>query len=119
MEPGATHEPRSLESENVTLPLASHQPCTQDQFDLQYGYHTKPEKTLRDIATNYFTRYKPSKNCARTKLMSCFPFVNIFKKYRLKDYLLADIVAGVTVGIMHIPQGMYYLFEIYGIPGLH
>jgi MFS superfamily sulfate permease-like transporter len=44
----------------------------------------------------------------------------MIKNYRIKEFLLADILAGLTVGIMHIPQGMAYallatLPPIYGL----
>lgn len=54
-----------------------------------------------------------------TKFLSFFPFLVILSTYKRSD-LLQDIIAGLTVGIMHIPQGMAYgllanLPPIYGL----
>lgn len=36
------------------------------------------------------------------------PIVQWLPKYSFKNYLVGDIIAGVTVAVMHIPQGMAY-----------
>ena len=41
----------------------------------------------------------------KTKFHKMFPFIRIMKNYNVKSDLPTDIVAGLTVGIMHIPQG--------------
>ena len=38
-------------------------------------------------------------------LFRLFPILRWLPKYSVKDDLIADITGGVTVGIMHIPQG--------------
>lgn len=42
---------------------------------------------------------------SRAFFTELFPFWGIMKKYSIRKYLLADFVAGLTVGIIHIPQG--------------
>lgn len=36
------------------------------------------------------------------------PVIGWLKKYKWKEYFPADIMSGITVAIMHIPQGMAY-----------
>lgn len=36
------------------------------------------------------------------------PIVQWLPKYSCKNYLVGDIIAGITVAVMHIPQGMAY-----------
>lgn len=36
------------------------------------------------------------------------PIVQWLPKYSFKNYLVGDIIAGITVAVMHIPQGMAY-----------
>ena len=46
-----------------------------------------------------------SRELSRAFCTELFPFWGVIKKYSLRRYLLADFVAGMTVGIIHIPQG--------------
>lgn len=75
------------------------------------------EKVRKNIKTTFgFSRVlkKIGENipkCSCTRQLSrafcteLFPFWGIMKKYSIRKYLLADFVAGLTVGIIHIPQG--------------
>ncbi|KAK7490012.1 hypothetical protein BaRGS_00018712 [Batillaria attramentaria] len=61
-----------------------------------------------------------SAGCARTYLRRLFPFTNILLGYSALYDLPCDLIAGLTVGIMHIPQGMAYallarLPPVYGL----
>ncbi|XP_076448309.1 prestin-like [Babylonia areolata] len=46
--------------------------------------------------------------CVRGFLMHVLPFLRLLRGYSVKKDLPSDIIAGLTVGIMHIPQGMAY-----------
>lgn len=50
------------------------------------------------VSRNYY------QNCARTT----FPFLGTLRSYKVKDYLANDVISGLTVGVMQIPQGMAY-----------
>lgn len=41
-------------------------------------------------------------------ISSSIPAVTWLKRYRWKDDLVYDMISGLTVAIMHIPQGMAY-----------
>lgn len=51
------------------------------------------------------------------KLSRFFPFINLIKCYR-KEYLLRDMIAGVTVSVVLIPQSMSYAM-IAGLPPVY
>ncbi|KAK2862068.1 hypothetical protein Q5P01_001601 [Channa striata] len=55
---------------------------------------------------------KDSLRCSVPKLkrsvVSSLPVLNWLPKYSVWDYGMPDIVAGISVGIMHLPQGMAY-----------
>lgn len=54
-----------------------------------------------------------SRSCASKVMHEIFPFIRIMRRYSIKRNLLQDVVAGLTVGIMHIPQGKSTLILFY------
>ena len=48
-----------------------------------------------------------SKDNLKSCMHSNFPFINVLRKYKIRD-LPSDVISGLTVGIMQIPQGMAY-----------
>ncbi|VDP74305.1 unnamed protein product [Echinostoma caproni] len=51
---------------------------------------------------------KQSARVFATWLVSFFPFIATLRKYDVKNSFVNDLIAGITVGIMHVPQGMAY-----------
>ena len=39
-------------------------------------------------------------------LFMLFPFLNTLRDYTVKEDLVSDLIAGLTVGVMHVPQGL-------------
>ena len=80
---------------------------TQSEFNDKYNFTTEdetkniPERLRRQI----HKRCAPSCQCVKKSLLSFFPFIGIMRHYSLRQDLFSDIIAGLTVGIMHIPQG--------------
>ncbi len=46
------------------------------------------------------------------KLITIFSIFNVINEYDLKNYLVADVFSGITVGIMQIPQVILFFFLI-------
>ncbi len=73
--------------------------------------HQNPA-TLRDRRLKTKTRLwfhkkmECSKDCCSSFVLGLFPFIRIMRAYSLKDDLVNDLISGITVGIMQIPQGM-------------
>lgn len=44
----------------------------------------------------------------KSYFMSAIPTIGWLKEYRWKENIISDIISGLTVAIMHIPQGMAY-----------
>ncbi len=47
-----------------------------------------------------------SGKCFSSALMSFFPFLGMLRSYQWKRWLPPDIISGLCVGVVHIPQGM-------------
>lgn len=108
---------------NRTTLLASERPI----------YRTR---TVRDRFLKLEEKNKSFKERARRKLkdscrcsssqwkrwaLSIFPFIRIMRRYQWRTDLPSDIVSGLTVGIMQLPQGMAYamLAELPPVVGLY
>lgn len=62
----------------------------------------------------------PSKKCLSKNFFNRIPATTWLRKYNIRESLMADFFAGITVGIMHIPQGMGFallaaLPPVYGL----
>ncbi|CAG5136583.1 unnamed protein product [Candidula unifasciata] len=93
---------------------------SQKDFDRGFEGGKRP---ARNIATWVRSKVKKSEcscSCICKFIISHLPFLTIMRDYSLRHDLVADIVAGLTVGVMHIPQGMAYgqlstLPPVYGL----
>lgn len=56
------------------------------------------------LADIYVKSLKPGPDCLKRTLYNRIPAIKWIKRYKIKEDLLADLLAGLTVGIMHIPQ---------------
>ncbi|BFZ14917.1 hypothetical protein BsWGS_17956 [Bradybaena similaris] len=80
--------------------------------------NTPLKETLRN-------KVKDTLRCNRERWKSCalsvFPFIRIMRKYQWKSDLPGDIISGLTVGIMQLPQGMAYamLADLPPVVGLY
>ncbi|XP_060590703.1 prestin-like isoform X1 [Ruditapes philippinarum] len=95
--------PGTLVESAVTIKRA---PFTQTAFDeihLKSDDHEK--KTLSE-------KLRSKCYCSRQKLFKFFaaylPIIKVLRYYNIKDFLVTDILAGVTIGILHIPQALAF-----------
>uniref|UniRef100_W5UJM2 Solute carrier family 26 member 10 n=1 Tax=Ictalurus punctatus TaxID=7998 RepID=W5UJM2_ICTPU len=90
---------------------------TEDRFKQTYGTEAKPRERLRE---RLCARCRCSQLHCLHLLKQRMPIFNWLPKYRLRKWILGDTVAGLTVGILHIPQGMAFALltsvaPIYGL----
>ncbi|KAI8511281.1 hypothetical protein Bbelb_103810 [Branchiostoma belcheri] len=97
----------------------------------EYNHEVKLEKTRGSIVSNdvgfhhvVHNRLKSHFRCSTDRvkrvLFSTLPILSWLPKYEVRENIVSDLIAGITVGIMHIPQGMSYallatLPPIYGL----
>ncbi|XP_053200113.1 chloride anion exchanger-like [Scomber japonicus] len=84
----------------VARPLYSEESFT-EEHEKVYRHH----KTMLDHVKQYFTcDTKRAKNAA----LSLLPIIGWLKIYRIKEWLLSDIVSGVSTGLVAVLQGLAY-----------
>ncbi|XP_013411867.1 solute carrier family 26 member 6-like [Lingula anatina] len=92
---------------------------SQSAFDTLYEHTMPEEKTVKDhVHHTWRKRCACSSECFKAFLLQLFPFVGIMRQYKFPLWLISDIVAGITVGIMNLPQGMAYAL-VSGLPSIH
>uniref|UniRef100_A0A9J2PEZ2 STAS domain-containing protein n=1 Tax=Ascaris lumbricoides TaxID=6252 RepID=A0A9J2PEZ2_ASCLU len=79
-------------------------------FDEEFGLFTKSHRltTKQAIAARITEncRIRPSNIC--DTILDFIPILKWLPKYNIRQNLIHDIVGGLTVGIMNVPQGMAY-----------
>lgn len=57
------------------------------------------------------------KACSVQKVINFVSFINMIRNYKIKSYLWNDIIAGMTVAFMQLPQGIGYA-ALSGLPAV-
>ncbi|XP_046895599.1 solute carrier family 26 member 10 isoform X2 [Hypomesus transpacificus] len=84
-----------------------------------FGTEDKPKAGVR-LREKFLGWCRCSRGTCLHLLRERLPIFNWLPKYRLKKWILGDTIAGLTVGILHIPQGMAFALltsvaPIYGL----
>ncbi|XP_072552675.1 solute carrier family 26 member 10 [Salminus brasiliensis] len=93
---------------------------TEDRFRQTYGTEATPSGKAARLRETLFRPCRCSRDTCLHLLKERVPIFNWLPKYRLRKWILGDTVAGLTVGILHIPQGMAFALltsvaPIYGL----
>lgn len=78
-------------------------PVTQAAFD---DIHLKKDRKRTPLTEKLRSNCYCSKKRLWKIVSSYIPLVKVIRYYKLKEYLLIDFLAGITIGIMHIPQAL-------------
>ncbi|GJQ80669.1 hypothetical protein Trydic_g9253 [Trypoxylus dichotomus] len=78
--------------------------------------YSKPTTNLRDV----FNSKLHSINCFSI-CISIIPLLSWLPNYKFKQNIISDIICGITVAIMHIPQGIAYglLGNVHPVVGMY
>ncbi len=113
------------ENENVTMEVSETKDCssaekkrkpceiyfTREEMninDLDEFYSFKPirsENALYDTKNYLIKYYKPSGKCMGNFLLDRFPLFKWILTYDYRNDFLKDFIAGLTIGVVQIPQG--------------
>ena len=80
----------------------------------------KSDNVFRSAGHYLKKYYKPSRGCCNRYIQNRLPIIKWMKEYDIKQNLLKDIIGGLTIGVVTIPQGMAYslmagLPPVYGL----
>ncbi|XP_060634316.2 prestin [Anolis sagrei] len=78
-----------------------------NQGTLQEQLHKK-EKTPLSPTQKIAHACRCSSKKARSVLFSFFPILTWLPRYRVREYLMGDIISGISTGVMQLPQGLAY-----------
>ncbi|XP_042323188.1 prestin isoform X2 [Sceloporus undulatus] len=78
-----------------------------NQGTLQEQLHKK-EKTPLPLTQKIAHACRCSSKKAKSVLFSFFPILTWLPRYPVREYLLGDIISGISTGVMQLPQGLAY-----------
>ena len=103
---GRQHTVRSRASSLYIGHVQTHRPVySQQKFDAGHGLVGAQELTVTEYLQRQLYGCTCSLKCVRETIVGFLPFLAILSNYNLRHDLVKDIIAGLTVGVMHIPQG--------------
>ena len=85
--------------------MSTDRPCRKtSEFRQLYRKEDENEKSVLQSMKNYFT-------CNKERAIKCVddfvPSYRIMKQYKWKTDFIQDLICGMTVGIMQLPQGNF------------
>lgn len=85
-----------------------HRPVfTQPHFDSEFAGVPKDKVPICDRFANSLRKRWHVKHLQK-KLLGFFPIIGWVRAYNLKQWLITDIIAGISVAIFHVPQSFGY-----------
>ena len=77
-------------------------------------YQVESDNVVQCGVRHFLKHYKPDGTCAMNYFLDRVPLFKWLLKYNIKRNLITDIISGITIGIVHIPQSMPLVaLEIY------
>ena len=78
---------------------------TERTFSQIYQFQeTKSENIIESTRRYIKKNYTPSPDCFKRILDARLPPVKWLREYKIREYLLKDIIGGITMGIIEVPQ---------------
>lgn len=102
-------EDPNVENEPLKPLQFEHRHARFHSFVDQYGTNDI-HNSRKDNLQQYLKKQFPPLNCLDwvNAFLDKIPLLRCLKEYNFRQNLFGDIIAGITVAIMHIPQGMAY-----------
>ena len=95
-------------------------PMNQEEFDGLFGYHRPVHRhgtitrKFAKVTRRYWRPFTSPRAFLKT-FLSFFPILEWLPRYDWKNNFTNDVIGGITVGVMHVPQGKW-IFNLSGYP---
>lgn len=105
-------ESQSEQADNFDVYFVSRPVFNKSNFFQNYNHEPNQDRTCGEKIRSL----KPKVSCKKiiNVLVSFLPLLSWLPKYRVRQNILLDMAAGLTVGVMNIPQGLF-IFVVYAI----
>ncbi|XP_060086362.1 sulfate transporter-like [Ylistrum balloti] len=77
---------------------------TQKQIKDTYG----KEEAVVPLKERLRGKFKCSGSSCLRKCLAYIPFINVIRTYKLREYILGDVLSGITAACLHFPQGLAF-----------
>ncbi|XP_041459216.1 sulfate transporter-like isoform X1 [Lytechinus variegatus] len=114
-------EEMEVDSDEVTNRVVINRGCySMSEFHEQHGYHRKTQPGPREYVQSKIKRCRCGVDKIVGLLLYIFPAFDWLRRYNLRTDAVGDLMAGITVGIVNIPQSMAFsllavLHPVYGL----
>ncbi|KAL7882400.1 hypothetical protein SRHO_G00000580 [Serrasalmus rhombeus] len=68
----------------------------------------KKDRTPKTVGQRVADQFRCSSGRAKSVVLSLLPILSWLPSYPVKEYLLGDVVSGLSTGVMQLPQGLAY-----------
>uniref|UniRef100_A0AAR2KTR9 STAS domain-containing protein n=1 Tax=Pygocentrus nattereri TaxID=42514 RepID=A0AAR2KTR9_PYGNA len=68
----------------------------------------KKDRTPKTVGQRVADQFRCSSGRAKSVVLSLLPILSWLPSYPVKEYLLGDMVSGLSTGVMQLPQGLAY-----------
>jgi hypothetical protein len=106
--------PRIATTESFTGRSGRSTYLNQERFDETFQFLPPPTRPQHTHPRAHSLLHSKHLSCCRSPaafgrfLLSFLPILQWLPRYRWRETLLGDAMAGITVGIVHVPQGIAY-----------
>ncbi|XP_051479160.1 prestin isoform X2 [Apus apus] len=76
--------------------------------ELLQGQLHRRERAPQTLRQKIAHSCRCSSKKAKSHLYSCLPILKWLPRYPVREYLLGDIISGISTGVMQLPQGLAY-----------
>ena len=100
-----------LDDDNLSSKFIHVDRQTFNNTEFEEKFKKKPLKSDNAIKATLhycYKNYKPSRSCSKNYLLDRLPIIKWMRSYNFKENIVPDTISGLTIGLIHLPQGLAY-----------